>query len=145
MKKAIILAILIACCVSIAKADQIKLKNICYVYISHKNDSIVYCYGKLIPINQLKEVLKEHITNADGHEIEAIGVGSVYRLETIIVLKTSRGTKYKTYFTVQNEISKAYNELRNELKPYQQEILRSDYPILVSDIEHRPYPTRYHQ
>lgn len=161
MKKAIILAMLVASCIGIARADRgpdTRLKNICRIYISEKSDSLIYCHNKWMPISQVKDVLKEYIANVEDEdklEFEVPNVGKFERKYAVIALQTDRGAKYKTYFAIQNEISKAYDELRdefalkqwactyNQLKPHQQKAVRMAYPMVVSDTEPRYHRTSY--
>jgi len=65
----------------------------------------------------------------------------------IVSLQNDRGTKYKTYIAVQNELVAAYNELRDELsmqkfgKPYgdlekdKKNAIRKIYPQRISEAE----------
>ena len=153
MKKIIILAMLIASYAGAANAySPVRLRNVCYIYISEKSDSMVYCCDRWTTIDQLKDLLKQYVANIEGEEFEAYGVGMLKEQRAIIALQTTRGAMYKTYFSVQNEISKAYNELRdemalklwscsyNQLKPYQQEAVCRVYPMIVSDTEPRYRP-----
>lgn len=69
----------------------------------------------------------------------------------VISLRCDRGTSYKAYIAVQNELVAAYNELRNELaqskwqKNYadlneeQQDAIRQIYPQVISEAEPKKY------
>ena len=93
-------------------------------------------------ISQLKEGAKAFIDNngvlpnlSDNPE------------KAIISLQNDRGTSYKTYIQVQNELTAAYNELRNtaalsefgsryyDLPKSQQKIIRKKYPQKISEAE----------
>ena len=69
----------------------------------------------------------------------------------VISVQTDRGTKYNVYFQVQNELVRAYNELRDDLskerfgRPYaalsdeQQVAIREYYPQKISEAEPKNY------
>ena len=69
----------------------------------------------------------------------------------VISLRCDRGSSYKEYVAVQNELVAAYNELRNELaqekwqKNYadlsedQQSAIREIYPQRISEAEPKKY------
>ncbi len=71
----------------------------------------------------------------------------------IVSLKNDRGTNYRTYLEVYNEVKAAYNELRDEmaLKKYnkgyeeidaeKQKEIRDEIPLVISEAE----PTSYGQ
>jgi len=64
-----------------------------------------------------------------------------------VSLQNQEGTSYKTYIQVQNELTKAYNELRNEksnvdygkdfnrLDNEEQKKIKDFYPMKVSEAE----------
>ena len=71
--------------------------------------------------------------------------------KAIISIKNDRGTKYKTYLEVYNELKAAYNELWEEaamtkfgknledLKPSQQKEIKDAIPLVISEAE----PTKF--
>ena len=117
---------------------QIHAKNIYVVLINSKNQLLVE--GELMSISQLKEGAKRFIDNngLDPNLAEN-------PVKAIISLQNDRGTEYMTYIRVQNELTAAYNELRNEeaLKKYgqryanlnktQQKVIRKIYPQKISE------------
>ena len=79
-------------------------------------------------------------------------LGMCYITENhVISVQTDRGTPYDVYFTVQNELVAAYNELRNELakskfhREYaalteeQKVAVRAYYPQRISEAEPKNY------
>ena len=79
-------------------------------------------------------------------------LGMCYITENhVISVQTDRGTPYDVYFTVQNELVAAYNELRNELakskfhREYaalteeQKAAIRAYYPQRISEAEPKNY------
>ncbi len=150
MKKTVMLAMLVVGGIAVARGLDVKLREVCRIYIGTKSESLIYCHGKWMPISLLKDAVKEYVSNVGGDDIfETPEVGMLRQMYAVIALQAERGVKYKTYFAVQNEISKAYNELRNELayklwscsynqlQPHRQSIIRMVYPIVVSDVEPR--------
>jgi len=67
--------------------------------------------------------------------------------KAIISLQNDRGTSYEMYISVQNELTAAYNELRNEaaIKKYnlnyselskeKRNVVRKMYPMKISEAE----------
>ena len=67
--------------------------------------------------------------------------------KAVVSLQNQEGTSYSMYIQVQNELTKAYNELRDEkanidfgkdygkLDPEEQKIVKKFYPMKVSEAE----------
>ena len=87
--------------------SQINAKNIYVVLINTNNQLLVE--GELMDISQLREGAKRFINN-NGIDPNL----SDNPDKAIISLQNDRGTEYKTYIQVQNELAAAYNELRND-------------------------------
>ena len=93
-------------------------------------------------ISQLKESAKQFINN-NGLDPKS----SDSPEKAIISLQNDRGTEYKTYIRVQNELAAAYNELRNDaalnkfgerfsdLNKTQQKEIKKMYPQKISEAE----------
>ena len=71
----------------------------------------------------MRTAAKEFIENPDNKstlpervltEVEYFGLWPVTKYH-VISLQNDKGTSYETYMAVQNELTAAYNELRNEL------------------------------
>lgn len=100
---------------------DIKKRNLMVVLINTNNQ--ILCNGQFVEVNQLKDLVKEFIDNPfnDEHKPEKYEVDVPYfgkRMVTknhIISLQNDRGTEYQAYIDVQNELAKAYNELRNDV------------------------------
>ena len=109
-------------------------------------------------IDNLKDKAKEFIENPQNEknlpekEIKDVPYfGSVPVSKQVISLQNDRGTSYGTYIKVQNELAKAYNELRDELalrkfgKKYddldedKQDAIREIYPQKISEAEPKNY------
>ena len=120
--------------------SQINAKNIYVVLINTNNQLLVE--GELMDISQLREGAKRFINN-NGIDPNL----SENPEKAIISLQNDRGTEYKTYIQVQNELAAAYNELRNDeaLKqfgePYSnlskadQKKIKKIYPQKISEAE----------
>jgi biopolymer transport protein ExbD len=75
-------------------------------------------------------------------------IGNVYVSKGVISLKNDRGTSYETYIKVQNELTKAFQEMRDELSiekfgtkydklvdPLKQEAIQAVIPMAISEAE----------
>jgi len=78
--------------------------------------------GQQVEITELKDIAKEFIANPtnkfDMPEKKLVHValfGDVMVSKQVVSLKSDNNTSYGMYIQVQNEIAKAYNELRDEL------------------------------
>lgn len=103
------------------KVEDIKInrRNIIVVRIN-ANDRLL-AGSEALDISQLKDKIKEFLTNPandpnlpekEEKDIENYGKAEVSK--GIISLQNDRGTSYKAYIAVQNELVKAINELRDE-------------------------------
>jgi biopolymer transport protein ExbD len=136
------------------KQDQVDVKqrNIFTVLIN-KNDRLLVT-GSPMDVSMLREKAKEFIANPANDinlpekspiEVEYFGVVEVAK--GVISLQNDRGTSYRIYMLVQNELVAAYNELREELarskfgKAYldlpedQQKAIQKIYPQRISEAE----------
>lgn len=105
-----------------AEEQEVKIKerNIMTVLVNRNNE--ILCRGEVIDISELKDIAKEFIANPEDksnlpakEEYEIKGFGTVITTtKHCISLQTDRDTNYDIYFQVQNELSRAYNELRDE-------------------------------
>lgn len=107
-----------------------------------------------IVVSQLKDKIKEFLTNPlddpnlpekEVKEIEGFGAYPVSK--GVISLQNDRGTSYRAYIAVQNELVKAINELRDDFayrnygKPYSrlsedlQDIVKKAIPQNISEAE----------
>ncbi len=132
--------------------NKIKERNVFVVLINSHNQLLVE--GELTQVRDLKNKAKEFIANpldkADLPEKKPTEVkyfGTYPVSKGIISLQNDRGTSYKTYIAVQNELVAAYNELRDELamqkfgksfkdlKEDQQKAIKKIYPQRISEAE----------
>jgi len=98
---------------------QINRRNILVVRIN--SSDVLLAGGQIMEISQLKDKAKEFLTNPanietlpDRKDIMIEGFGNFAVSEGVISLQNDRGTSYKAYIEVQNELVKAVNEIRDE-------------------------------
>ena len=136
------------------QSAQVNRRNILTVLIN-TNDRIS-AGGQPIDLSQLKDKVKNFVLNEANDpnlpEKELTDVpnfGSYSISKGVVSLQNDRGTSYEIYLKVQNELVKAYNELREEFamqhygRPYivlneiQQEVVRAIYKQNISEAEPR--------
>lgn len=135
------------------KPPEVRERNIFIVKINSK-DKLLF-NGEYGDVRNLKERAKEFLGNPQDldnlPEKELVyieGFGEKYPVSKgIISLQNDRGTSYDMYFQVQNELTAAINEMRNELakdkfgKGYaditegQREAIDKAIPIAISEAE----------
>ena len=102
------------------KPIDIKKRNILMVNINRLDDIMVG--GEFITLNRVKEKVKEFMTNplndenlpeTENTQIDLIGSYPVSK--GVVSLQNDRGTSYDIYIQVQNELTKALNEIRNDV------------------------------
>jgi biopolymer transport protein ExbD len=133
----------------------IRERNVFEVLINANNQLLVE--GSPMELRELKDAAKEFIANPMNLEtmpevviVEIPEIGTIATTpKAVISLQNDRGTEYQTYLSVQNELQRAYNELRDELaqrtfnKSYdeleveRQKAIREVYPQKISEAEPR--------
>ena len=132
--------------------QKVNRRNIIQVKIN-SNDRLL-AGSQPMDVSQLKDKIKEFMTNPyddpnlPEKEVQDIpGLGPVPVTKGVISLQNDRGTTYQAYITVQNELIKAINELRDDFsmktfgKKYsklnedQQEMVRKAIPQKISEAE----------
>lgn len=124
-----------------------------FVVLVNKDDKLLF-NGELGEINVLKERAKEFLANPENlanlpekvaKDIPLLGTVEVSK--GVISLQNDRGTSYEMYLMVQNELTAAVNELRDEMaktkfgKSYvdcsamQREAIDKAIPIAISEAE----------
>lgn len=136
---------------------QIRERNIMTVYVNSNNE--ILCRKEVIDISELKDLAKEFIANPEDkmnlpakEEYEIPGYGTVLTtVKHVISLQTDVSTQYAVYFKVQDELTKAYNELRAEwaqrqfhkswadCSDDQKLYARGMYPSKISEAEPKQY------
>ena len=146
------------------KQEDIKVKerNLFLVFINGRGDIMAGASGKQEPIDlhQLTERTKEFIVNPmdDENLPEKVnrdielpdGSKWVYPVsEGVVSLQTTRDTGYQSYIMVQNELKRAFNEVRDEvaqrkfgakfsdLPEEQRNVISKAVPLKISEAEPR--------
>ena len=133
--------------------QQIRKRNVFVVLVNKENQLLVA--GKLMNIKDLKDAAKNFIANPNNdpdlpskteEDIPYFGKVMVTK-NHVISLQTDRGTSYGMYIAVQNELVKAYDELRDEkamerfgkkfkdLDQSKQDAIEEIYPLKISEAE----------
>ncbi len=136
------------------KQEDVKVnrRNIIQVKIN-SNDRII-AGGQIMEISEIKDKIVEFVTNPmnletlpekEMKEIEGFGQYAVSK--GVVSLQNDRGTSYNAYLQVQNELVKAFNEIRddfavknygkkyNALDEDKQKIIREAIPQSISEAE----------
>lgn len=136
---------------------DVKERNVLKVRVNSAGNLL--CGDDFIEITQLCDRAKEFVKNEENRpnlpekhlkNIPLLGQCAITD-KHVISVQTDRGTPYNVYFQVQNELIRAYNELRDELskakfgKHYaalseeQQAAIREYYPQKISEAEPKNY------
>jgi biopolymer transport protein ExbD len=119
---------------------KLKTRNVFSVLVNANNELLVR--GEPTDIKDLREDCKEFIMNPQ--KLDNLAENPK---KAIVSMKNDRGTKYKAYLEVYNEVKAAYSELRNEAaqsrfrKDYEfctkseRKEIRSDIPLIISESE----------
>ena len=120
---------------------RLKERNVYAVLVNAQNQLLVR--GQPMRVQELKNNAKEFIANPNRREDLA-----ERPTRAIISLKNDRGTEYKTYLEVYNELKAAYNELWDELCqrkygiPYSEDLptayrkaIKNEIPFVLSEAE----------
>ena len=146
------------------KQEDIKVKerNLFLVFINGRGDIMAGASGKQEPIDlhQLTERTKEFIVNPMDDENLPEKVNRDIDLpdgskwvdpvsEGVVSLQTTRDTGYQSYIMVQNELTRAFNEVRDEvaqrkfgakfsdLPEEQRNVISKAVPLKISEAEPR--------
>ncbi len=105
------------------KQDQeveVKKRNLLLVFVNTFDD--IQVGGERMDITQVKDKAKEFILNAakspdlpETTDTEIDLIGSYPVSQGVISLQNDRGTSYNKYIMVQNELTRAFNEVRDEV------------------------------
>ena len=135
-----------------SEAPDIKERNLMLVHVN-KYDQIAV-QGELVQVSQLKDRAKEWVLNRENSKklpekkkenIDLIGTYEVS--QGVISLQNDRGTSYEMYIKVQNELTRAFNEIRDELskahfgrlfadlEKEQQDAISKAVPMKISEAE----------
>lgn len=117
------------------EVNKINKRNTMLVFIDAKDNLMVG--SQRMQVTELRDAAREFILNIDNLEelpekevinIDLIGEYPVGK--GVISLQNDRSTSYNMYIQVQNELVRAYNEIRNELSS---EKFNKDFSDLTED------------
>ncbi len=135
-----------------AQDQKVNRRNIIIVRINSADR--IFAGTDVIDVSQVKDKVKNFLTNPlddpnlpekEVKEIEGLGAYPVSK--GVISLQNDRGTSYRAYIAVQNELMKAINELRDDfarshygrafaaLDEDQQDIVKKAIPSNISEAE----------
>jgi hypothetical protein len=99
---------------------KVKERNVMNVMVNKSDRLLVN--GRPSDISQLKDLAKDFMTPRPGDEtapeVETKTfdlVGDVLMSKGVISLQNDRGTSYSMYISVQNELARAFNEMKEDL------------------------------
>ncbi|MDL2230523.1 biopolymer transporter ExbD [Alistipes sp. OttesenSCG-928-L06] len=99
---------------------DINKRNILLVFVSASNDIMVG--GERMDIAQIKDRVKDFVLNpsqdptlSDVEVTEIENLGNYPVSKGIVSLQNDRGTNYGTYIQVQNELTRAFSEIRDQV------------------------------
>lgn len=136
------------------KVEDTKVNKRNIIIVKINSSDRLFAGDQLMDVSQLKDKIKEFLTNPNDdpnlpeREKKMIeGFGEYPVSKGVISLQNDRGTSYKAYIAVQNELVKALNEVRDDFskqnygKPYsaldedKQKIVREAVPQQISEAE----------
>ena len=136
------------------KTEDTKVNKRNIIIVKINSSDRLFAGDQLLDVSQLKDKIKEFITNPNNdpnlpeREMKNIeGYGKYPVSKGVISLQNDRGTSYRAYIAVQNELVKAINEVRDDFckqnygKAYtfltedQQKIVREAIPQNISEAE----------
>ena len=136
------------------KTEDTKVNKRNIIIVKINSSDRLFAGDQLLDVSQLKDKIKEFITNPSNdpnlpeREMKMIeGYGEYPVSKGVISLQNDRGTSYRAYIAVQNELVKAINEVRDDFckqnygKAYtfltedQQKIVREAIPQNISEAE----------
>ena len=134
------------------EAPPIKERNLMQVKVNQFDQ--IQVQGKLVNLSQVKDMAKEFILNLGNSdelpekEMTQIDLIGQYPVSAgVISLQNDRGTSYDMYIRVQNELTKAFNEIRdnvarqyfgasfNELDEDKRKAVQTAVPSKISEAE----------
>ena len=99
---------------------EVKKRNLLLVFVNTFDD--IQVAGERMDITQVKDKAKEFILNPNNSpdlpeklDTQIDLIGSYPVSQGVISLQNDRGTSYNKYIMVQNELTRAFNEVRDEL------------------------------
>ena len=100
---------------------KVKERNVMNVMVNKSDKLLVN--GRPCDISMLKDLAKDFMTPRPNDETApetedktfGEGIGTIKMSKGVISLQNDRGTSYAMYISVQNELARAFNEMKEEL------------------------------
>ena len=113
-------------------SKEISKRNTLNIIINNQDEIMVN--DRPTPLSELKNITKDFVDNNGNGTCgyckgKRLSIASEHPKEAILSLTTGKQTSYTTFIAVQDELTKAFYELRNT---YAQEILKKDAENLSS-------------
>ena len=129
---------------------DVNQRNIFEIFINRNNELMVE--QEVIPLSELKDLTKEFIDNNGSRDCDYCSGNHLSNLsdkpsQAVISLKHDAMTNYGMFISVQDEITKAYKELRtnyalktynkspDELSKEELKTLKEAYPFILSEVK----------
>lgn len=133
---------------------KVRKRNVLSIKVA--GNDMILAGGKRVDISEVKDIAIEFalpniVDNPDKPEFELVdieGIGNGIAVSKgLISLQNDNSTSYSAYLAVQNELTKAYNEMRNDransvfgknyedLDADQQKAIRTAVPTKISEAE----------
>ncbi len=131
-------------------APPIKERNLMAVKVNQYGHILLQ--GDLVELSQVKERVKEFVLNPGNRddlpekEMKQIDIIGEYPVSMgVVSLQNDRGTSYEMYINVQNELTRAFNEIRDmvafnyfgvkfsELDEAKREAVQDAVPLKISE------------
>ncbi|MFR9543158.1 MAG: biopolymer transporter ExbD [Rikenellaceae bacterium] len=117
--------------------DGIKVKERNILSIRVSGNDMILIAGQRVALSQVTDLAKEFATYGpetetlpEKEEVEIPLLGQFMVSKGVISLQNDRSTSYDAYLAVQNELARAYNELRNE---FSNQKFNKDFADLTGD------------
>ena len=137
-----------------AQQEDVKISRRNIIQVKINSSDRIIAGGEIMDISMVKDKVKEFITNPANLETmpekemkQIEGFGEYPVSKGVVSLQNDRGTSYNAYLQVQNELARAFNEIRddfarqnfgtvyNNLDEEKQKIVREAIPLSISEAE----------
>ncbi len=137
-----------------AQQEDVKINRRNIIQVKINSSDRIIAGGEIMDISMVKDKVKEFITNPANLETmpekemkQIEGFGEYPVSKGVVSLQNDRGTSYNAYLQVQNELARAFNEIRddfsrqnfgtvyNNLDEDKQKIVREAIPLSISEAE----------
>ncbi len=102
--------------------DGVKVRERNVLAVKVAGNDMILAGGERVALSQVKDIAIEFLLNPtdaedlpEKEEVDIDLIGKFRVSKGLISLQNDRSTTYEVYLAVQNELTKAYNEMRNSL------------------------------